>query len=598
MPFKSQAQRRWMYAKHPAMAKEWQEHTPKGTKLPPHVHSKTKPADAVKEALDQLYAAAGAAPSPLEQARQQLPQIGQVPPPPVMQPRSPTGPAAPVQPAPMHAPGLKPMQALVHHRGGLHNSGAELAPGMGVHKYSQAKRAGLGIETLTPPSAGADQGLALAARYKVPQAGSTQETDSPPDDAGELAINQLNLAKTAASKHVPRSQFERSSTRKIRKTAEISFDTSDFLSNTAPRKLTPAERQQIVQNRKRWLSNFELSANSPLIDHITSPWRGGLVHAAGRGLILGSIGGGIGSMFGPPFGAVGLGRGLVAGAISGGIDGVMSRRAQNAQIEKLLQRLPEGASSRDLAKHVLNHLAAKSGDGDGDGIAHEHQKDERKVHKAAGTESSHYPAGTQVLDATQSLPARANPHRRSFAGRAVKMQYGPQTQNNGKFSVMGRGSRKTAAISVHRQLAPEEQAELDSKRNRWLPDLMWNGSTSLPGTMSSPEKGAILYGLLGGGAGAALGGLAGHLSNQTGLTGPNSALAGALLGGAAGAGISGGHGYQHRAQWNGDAADFMKRLPPGETYRDFASDRGEDYVSDRSQNDRAVRYLARDMLEQ
>ena len=72
MPFKSQAQRRWMYAKHPAMAKEWQEHTPKGTKLPPHVHSKTKPADAVKEALDQLYAAAGAAPSPLEQARQQL----------------------------------------------------------------------------------------------------------------------------------------------------------------------------------------------------------------------------------------------------------------------------------------------------------------------------------------------------------------------------------------------------------------------------------------------------------------------------------------------------------------------------------------------
>lgn len=34
MPFKSKAQRRWMYATHPQMAKEWEEHTPKGKKLP------------------------------------------------------------------------------------------------------------------------------------------------------------------------------------------------------------------------------------------------------------------------------------------------------------------------------------------------------------------------------------------------------------------------------------------------------------------------------------------------------------------------------------------------------------------------------------
>lgn len=36
MPFRSEAQRRFMYANHPAMAKRWQEHTPKG-KLPKHV---------------------------------------------------------------------------------------------------------------------------------------------------------------------------------------------------------------------------------------------------------------------------------------------------------------------------------------------------------------------------------------------------------------------------------------------------------------------------------------------------------------------------------------------------------------------------------
>lgn len=30
MPFKSDSQRRWMYAKNPAMARRWQKETPKG----------------------------------------------------------------------------------------------------------------------------------------------------------------------------------------------------------------------------------------------------------------------------------------------------------------------------------------------------------------------------------------------------------------------------------------------------------------------------------------------------------------------------------------------------------------------------------------
>lgn len=37
MPFKSEAQRRWMYANHPRMAREWSAHTPKGAKLPEKV---------------------------------------------------------------------------------------------------------------------------------------------------------------------------------------------------------------------------------------------------------------------------------------------------------------------------------------------------------------------------------------------------------------------------------------------------------------------------------------------------------------------------------------------------------------------------------
>jgi hypothetical protein len=37
MPFESEAQRRWMYANKPEMAKRWEKHTPKDTKLPEKV---------------------------------------------------------------------------------------------------------------------------------------------------------------------------------------------------------------------------------------------------------------------------------------------------------------------------------------------------------------------------------------------------------------------------------------------------------------------------------------------------------------------------------------------------------------------------------
>lgn len=42
MPFKSQAQKGWMYANKPAMAKEWQAETLKGAKLPKKVAKRGK----------------------------------------------------------------------------------------------------------------------------------------------------------------------------------------------------------------------------------------------------------------------------------------------------------------------------------------------------------------------------------------------------------------------------------------------------------------------------------------------------------------------------------------------------------------------------
>jgi hypothetical protein len=45
MPFKSQAQKGFLYANEPAIAKRWQAETPKGKKLPARVGPK-KPAHA------------------------------------------------------------------------------------------------------------------------------------------------------------------------------------------------------------------------------------------------------------------------------------------------------------------------------------------------------------------------------------------------------------------------------------------------------------------------------------------------------------------------------------------------------------------------
>jgi hypothetical protein len=40
MPFKSEQQRKWMYATNPKMAAEWEAHTPEGKKLPKKVTKK------------------------------------------------------------------------------------------------------------------------------------------------------------------------------------------------------------------------------------------------------------------------------------------------------------------------------------------------------------------------------------------------------------------------------------------------------------------------------------------------------------------------------------------------------------------------------
>ena len=51
MPFKSKAQRGYMYANHPKMAKEWESHTPKGKKLPAKTGKKGNAMRGLKKAI-------------------------------------------------------------------------------------------------------------------------------------------------------------------------------------------------------------------------------------------------------------------------------------------------------------------------------------------------------------------------------------------------------------------------------------------------------------------------------------------------------------------------------------------------------------------
>ncbi len=45
MPFRSIAQRKWMFVNHPQMAEKWAKHTPKNASLPERVHHKARHVD-------------------------------------------------------------------------------------------------------------------------------------------------------------------------------------------------------------------------------------------------------------------------------------------------------------------------------------------------------------------------------------------------------------------------------------------------------------------------------------------------------------------------------------------------------------------------
>ncbi len=54
MPFKSQAQRAYMYSQHPALARRWEKLTPKNRDLPKHDHSESTTEESQKPGIVRL----------------------------------------------------------------------------------------------------------------------------------------------------------------------------------------------------------------------------------------------------------------------------------------------------------------------------------------------------------------------------------------------------------------------------------------------------------------------------------------------------------------------------------------------------------------
>lgn len=62
MPFKSEAQRKWMHANEPEMATKWEKHTPKGKKLPKRVKKSKSKSESIEVRLQRALIEAGVAP--------------------------------------------------------------------------------------------------------------------------------------------------------------------------------------------------------------------------------------------------------------------------------------------------------------------------------------------------------------------------------------------------------------------------------------------------------------------------------------------------------------------------------------------------------
>jgi len=139
------------------------------------------------------------------------------------------------------------------------------------------------------------------------------------------------------------------------------------------------------------------------------------------------------------------------------------------------------------------------------------------------------------------------------------------SQPNGKvYGIQNIGTQQYIPVNEKRhELSTGEQVAVDKALQRWFPKIVQHYGTTIPETMASPVKVAILKGGLFG----LLGGLLGLLATGARATGATIGLIAGLVIGAIG-------GYIDQERHNGTMIELMKHFPEGHlpTKRDLLSD--------------------------
>lgn len=228
--------------------------------------------------------------------------------------------------------------------------------------------------------------------------------------------------------------------------------------------------------------------------------------------------------------AIGAGTGAAVGGVAGGVSGLVDPDKKKGRLQSALRRALIGGGV-GLAGGAVAPLAAEGS-------------------ARVLTQPAPAPIAYATKMASSACCAVAPRKRQTYKVREHEKQaYG----NNVDMQMYSPQENR-------RELTPKEQSAVSAGQSQWIPRIFQNYSTPVPEMMSSPGKGALLYGA----GGAALGGLAGNAMAPGGW--------GAGLGALGGGGLAALLGYFSRQSDNQGMEELMRRLPQNATKRDLLAD--------------------------
>lgn len=129
---------------------------------------------------------------------------------------------------------------------------------------------------------------------------------------------------------------------------------------------------------------------------------------------------------------------------------------------------------------------------------------------------------------------------------------------------------------ARRELSEDEKQEIERARGGWIEPVIRTSATSLSRLQASPRKQALIGILIGGGAGALVGGAVGARMKPGDAQDAEIDMKNIGIGAGVGAGLGGTLGgilfYLARRKRNEEMEEMLRRSLPGATLRDYMAD--------------------------